>query len=110
VKHSDQRKSGGSTLVLVVALFERMKRDDKASKAKKGFEKWFEDKSAMQKGLANHTLALDIDGKGVCNEAIEELLLAASATTMVTAAGGCSGARRAGVSPRGGSIGVGWRW
>jgi hypothetical protein len=41
----------------------------------------------MQKGLANHTLALDIDGKGVCNEAIEELLLAASVTTMVTAAG-----------------------
>ena len=31
---SDQRKSGGSTLVLVVALFERTKRDHKASKAK----------------------------------------------------------------------------
>ena len=84
---SDQRKSGGSTLVLVVALFERMKCDHKANKAKKRFEKWFEYKSAMQKGLANHTLALDIDGKGVCNEAIEELLLAASVTTMVTAAG-----------------------
>ena len=31
---SDQKKSGGSTLVLVVALFERTKRDHKASKAK----------------------------------------------------------------------------
>ena len=31
---SDQRKSRGSTLVLVVALFERTKRDHKASKAK----------------------------------------------------------------------------
>jgi hypothetical protein len=29
---------------------------------------------------------------------------------MVTAAGACSGARRAGASPRGGSIGVGGRW
>jgi hypothetical protein len=29
---------------------------------------------------------------------------------MATAAGACSGTRRAGASPRGGSIGVGWRW
>jgi hypothetical protein len=32
----------------------------------------------MQMGLANHgvhTLALSIDGRGVCNDAIEELLL-----------------------------------
>jgi hypothetical protein len=59
-----------------------MKRDHKASKSKmKWFEKWFEDKAAMQRGLANHTMALDTDGKGVCNEAIEELLLEANATT-----------------------------
>jgi hypothetical protein len=35
---SDQRKSGGSTLILVVTLCERMKRDHKASKSKKRFE------------------------------------------------------------------------
>jgi hypothetical protein len=34
----------------------------------------------MQKGLANHTSTLDIDGKSICVEAIEELLLSATAT------------------------------
>jgi hypothetical protein len=57
-----------------------MQRDYIASRSTKKFVKWFVDKSAMQKGLANHTSTLDIDGKGICVEAIEELLLSASAT------------------------------
>jgi hypothetical protein len=58
-----------------------MKRNHHATKSKTKFVKGFEDKSAMQRGLANHTMALDLDGKGVCAEAIEELLLAADVTT-----------------------------
>jgi hypothetical protein len=77
---SDQRKNGGSTVVLVVALFERMQRDHITSRSTTKFVKWFVDNSVMQKGLVDHTSTLDIDGKGVCEEAIEELLLSASVT------------------------------
>jgi hypothetical protein len=81
VEASEQRKNGGSTVVLVVALYERMERDYIASSSTKRFVKWFTDEAAMQNGLTNHTAALDIDGKGVCVEVIEELLLSASVTT-----------------------------
>jgi hypothetical protein len=81
VEASKQRKNGGSAVVLVVALYERMQRDYIASSSTKRFVKWFTDKAAMQNGLTNHTAALDIDGKGVCGEVIEELLLSASVTT-----------------------------
>jgi hypothetical protein len=77
---SDQRKTGGSELALVVSLLGRMKRDHKQAKSKTAFVEWFKDKSVMQMGLANHTLALSIDGKAVCNEAIEELLLSSGVT------------------------------
>ena len=46
---SDQRKDGGSALVLVVALSERMKRDHHATKSKTKFTKWFEDKSRCRR-------------------------------------------------------------
>jgi hypothetical protein len=57
-----------------------MQRDHITSRSTKKYVKWFVDKSVMQKGLANHTSTLDIDGKGICVEAIEELLLSASVT------------------------------
>ena len=81
VEASDQRKAGGSKLVLLVSLLNRMKRDHKQAKTKEKFVEWFKDKTLMQQGLANHSLVLSTDGKAVCNEAIEELLLASDVTT-----------------------------
>jgi hypothetical protein len=79
---SDQRKAGGSKLVLMVSLLNRMKRDHKQAKTKEKFVEWFKDKTLMQQGLANHSLVLSTDGKAVCNEAIEELLLTSGVTTV----------------------------
>ena len=79
---SDQRKDGGSKLSLMVALLKRMQRDHKQAKTKVAFAQWYKDKELMQQGLANHSLALDTDSKSVCNEAIEELLLASDVTTV----------------------------
>jgi hypothetical protein len=81
VEASDQRKAGGSKLVLLVSLLNRMKRDHKQAKTKTKFVEWFKDKTLMQQGLANHSLVLSTDGKAVYNEAIEELLLASGVTT-----------------------------
>jgi hypothetical protein len=85
---SDQGISGGSTLVLVVALFERTKQT--RSQGEQGEEEVREvvrRQVGDAEGVGKPHLALDIDGKGVCNEAIEELLLAPNAATMATAAG-----------------------
>ena len=65
------------------ALYERMESDWKACKHKSKMPKfvhWFTDKAAMQIGLTDHVAMLDTDGKRVCIEVIEYLLLWANVT------------------------------
>ena len=81
---SEQRKSiGGSAVVLGNALYERMESDYKACKHKNKMPKfvhWFTEKSAMQNGLTDHGAMLNTDGKRVCIEVIESLLVWANVT------------------------------